>query len=112
MAKKKRVPKPKPETDPQDAMDVFLLGIPAGFMEDLPQGFLSAADEEIAYVLGKHPQLQDNTFILALIVSGRMRRRARREVKAGNVGWEFDEDRCRAFMDLLIEYLPIFIALI
>ena len=106
MAKKKRVPKSKPIPNPELACEAFLAGVPEGIYAALPADIVGVVDRVAGDLLARRPGLAKRPLALRVLTARGVRAHGRA------VGWEFDEDKCRAFLDLLIEYLPIFIALI
>jgi hypothetical protein len=99
---RKRQPKPKP--DPKLAVEAFLAEVPEAVYAALPADIIGTIDAVAGGLLTRHPRLEKRPLAFrALVAAG-----VRRQEREGEVG--FDEEKCRARLDLLLEYLPLFIA--
>ena len=104
--RKKRQPRSKRNDNPEKAIEAFLASVPESAA--LPDDIVEVVDKAAKGVLLEFPKVAAKPRALRRMV----RRRVIAHYRDTKVGWEFDEEKCRAFMDLLIEYLPLFIALL
>ena len=102
MAKKKR---PRRKPNPAHAVEAFLAEVPEAVYAELPDDVIDVVDAAAEGILQSFPQVKPRAF------RRMVRRRVVRHYRAKTVGWEFDQEKCEAFMELLIKYLPLILAL-
>jgi hypothetical protein len=94
-------------TNPRATCEAFLASVPEEVYAVLPDDILDVVDSAATRLLADHPRLADRPRALKRLV-----RRAVLANYRGTVGWEFDQEKCEAFMELLLKYLPLFLAII